>query len=322
MSTAVIILQYNNSSDTINCIRSVELTNSADISYVIVDNHSKDGDCVLAIENFLMSEKENDYQIIKTIEECITPLPRFTFFKNHENRGYAAGNNIGLQISFSDSKVSSILILNNDILFVEDIIPQMNTFLINNDRCAIVSPVLYKHDYNTVDMSCARRDIKPSALIVSNIFAFNKMVFQKSISSQYMLKKAENIEQPFEIELPSGSCMLISKSFIQDINGFDESTFLYYEENILYRKTKELGMANYLLPNTKCIHLGGKTTRSSDPLRLIKISRDSCMYYLKRYCSYSKTVLLLVGISWSIRIGLLAVYKKVTSLFSHTGYVN
>ena len=38
MSTAVVILNYNNSEDTINCIKSVEENNTADVKYVVVDN--------------------------------------------------------------------------------------------------------------------------------------------------------------------------------------------------------------------------------------------------------------------------------------------
>lgn len=43
--TAIIILNYNNYEDTINCIESIEKYNTADIKYVIVDNNSNREGC-------------------------------------------------------------------------------------------------------------------------------------------------------------------------------------------------------------------------------------------------------------------------------------
>ena len=41
-----------------------------------------------------------------------------------------------------------------------------------------------------------------------------------------------------DIELPSGSCMMFNAEALRIIGGFDPNTFLYYEEDILYKKLK------------------------------------------------------------------------------------
>lgn len=316
MKTALVILQYNNYNDTINCIRSVGEYNSADICYVIVDNNSSVSACASGMADYLRSGLSDDVQIVEDPSDSDCPLPRYTFLLNKENRGYASGNNAGLKIALSDPEVDSVLVLNNDILFVEDIIPQMREFLFHTDNCAVVSPFLYKRDGKTPDRSCARKDITPIRLILSNLLSFSRRLFAKIMDGQYLFIGGETESgQPLTIELPSGSCMLMSRDFIQKTNCFDENTFLYYEENILFRMAQRQGMVSYLLPSLKCIHLGGESTRSCNSVKLIRISRDSCMYYLNNYCSYSRAVVLLVALTWNARIGFLSLCKKIMRVF-------
>lgn len=51
--TAIIILNYNNYEDTINCIESIEKYNTADIKYVIVDNNSNREGCKKELIHYL-----------------------------------------------------------------------------------------------------------------------------------------------------------------------------------------------------------------------------------------------------------------------------
>ena len=86
------------------------------------------------------------------------------------------------------------------------------------------------------------------------------------------------------IELPSGSCMMIRKELFEKIGRFDPNTFLYYEENILYRKLLSEGKQNYMLPGISCIHLGGETTNKVEhSASYMKSSKASGYYYATHY---------------------------------------
>ena len=65
------------------------------------------------------------------------------------------------------------------------------------------------------------------------------------------------------IELPSGSCMLVKKDVFAAIGNFDPATFLYYEENILYRKLLKLKLGNYIATGLRCVHPGAATMAKS-----------------------------------------------------------
>ena len=58
--TAILILNYNNYEDTINCIDSVEKFNSAPIKFIVVDNGSKRENVVGALDAYLKDKFEDD----------------------------------------------------------------------------------------------------------------------------------------------------------------------------------------------------------------------------------------------------------------------
>jgi len=91
----------------------------------------------------------------------------------------------------------------------------------------------------------------------------------------------------FPVDLTSGSCMFISKNLMKSLGGFDEGTFLYYEENILYKKLSALGLVNYCAPCVHAIHLGGSSTGKVHNAFLWRCNFESAGYYLEKYCNLS-----------------------------------
>ena len=104
----------------------------------------------------------------------------------------------------------------------------------------------------------------------------------------------------------------MSKDLMSQIGGFDPRTFLYFEENILYKKTEKLGLQNYLLPKSKCIHLGATSTQKVSGAFLLQCSLDSASYYLTHYCNLTfiqKIVWNISKVLFSIKIKLIRLIK-------------
>ena len=114
---AIIILNWNGWTDTVQCIRSVHQLSNADYDIVLVDNRSTDR----SIENirrfcegtdeaepaddtpihlFELSEGEADRcrPDLSTYHQ-LDPRRRLILIKNNENYGYARGNNIGIRFA-------------------------------------------------------------------------------------------------------------------------------------------------------------------------------------------------------------------------------
>lgn len=71
-------------------------------------------------------------------------MPYVTYIESSTNDGYASGNNKGLNLTKCDDEIEYVMILNNDVLFIQDIIPQLENKYNQLKDAAILSPILYK----------------------------------------------------------------------------------------------------------------------------------------------------------------------------------
>ena len=121
--TALIILNYNNVEDTINCIRSVLKYNTAPIKFIVVDNGSSRVRTVQKLDSFMSDTFGIGYTRVQENTPITWPyLNQATLLVSKHNDGYACGNNKGLKLADQDPEIDHVMILNNDILFIEDIV--------------------------------------------------------------------------------------------------------------------------------------------------------------------------------------------------------
>lgn len=303
---ALIILNYNNSADTINCIKSVEKYNSASIKYIVVDNGSVKKNVVTELDSFFRKRFQSDYRRLDSVNipSGNTNLPYVTFLVSPDNDGYACGNNKGLELAYRDDEIKKVLILNSDIIFVDDIIPRMIEDLDSIPQAAVVSPVLYKKGLKEIDYTCCRLSPGLKEIFLTYIFAFVDVfgiISNMREKRNVLHNKTLPLNNPIvEIELPSGSCMLLNKDLFQSIGSFDPNTFLYYEEDILYQKLKKLHLKNYLDTRLSCIHLGATTTKNSPSTFIWKCNYKSAYYYLSNYTKASSAYLAFIRFSFFI----------------------
>lgn len=321
--TGIIILNYNNYEDTINCINSIEKYNTSPIKYVVVDNCSSRKNVVTSLDSYFKDNFKSDYQQITENSKPNQSLPKLSFIVNHDNGGYAKGNNIGLSLLFEEEDISNIMILNNDVIFVEDIIDKLVSKLYSMPGCAIISPILYKKEMKGIDYNCARSNCTTWDIILTYLFWYRDFfgILTKINNRRLLLKKIDisKCNECIDIELPSGSCMISSKSIWKKINGFDPNTFLYYEENILFKKIKQLNMRNYLLTTAKCIHLGASSTQHAKSDFILKTGLKSATYYLNTYCKLNiieKLFLNIAKYSFLLKCNIISFIQKQKVLFN------
>lgn len=287
--TALVILNYNNYEDTFNCIESVEKYNTAPIKLIVVDNGSKRQGTVEAIDHYLRGRYTDQYRRIDENYE-LKELPYMTFVVSKTNDGYACGNNKGLKYVVKDNSINRVMILNNDVLFVEDIVGKLISYQDSHQKCAIISPVLYKKDLEGYDLNCARLNHKNWELILTYLFNFRNIfgLLKSGENRRYLLLKEHENSSLLEVELPSGSCMMFRKELMDQITIFDPHTFLYFEENILYKQICKIGYKNYVAMDLKCIHLGASSTSKSSNTFIARVGMKSMEYYFRSYSRLSK----------------------------------
>lgn len=310
----VIILDYNNYNDLIKCIDSIcENTCLTDIKLLVIENGSTNSNCE-KVELYLESKFSVDF--LKEADlSSINNLRRVTVLLLEKNYGYAKGNNYGINLMLCDKEITHILILNSDIYFTNNIIPSLVHYSNIIPQSGAISPLLRTLD-GGIDYCCARRAYSKNLLTFSYSYLFAS-IFVYFREKYNILMNQRLTSHYIEVELTSGSCMLFKKEVLEKIRGFDEKTFLYFEENILYEKLQSWGYKNFMIPTLSCIHLGGGTTNKlNNRYFLLKCNYDSLIYYMKYYKKSSFLRLLYIRITGNIRLFRVKIMAKFRGLYN------
>ncbi|KZT77554.1 Glycosyl transferase family 2 [Lactiplantibacillus plantarum] len=118
---AVIILNYNSASDTVNLVHKLDQMDLVDTELVVVDNKSRD-------------------ESSKILPDLKTETP-YHFIQSDTNGGYAAGNNLGLRYAAANGS-EFCLIMNTDVSIHSQLLQELYDYMKDHIECAIVSPSL------------------------------------------------------------------------------------------------------------------------------------------------------------------------------------
>lgn len=67
----------------------------------------------------------------------------------------------------------------------------------------------------------------------------------------------------FRVDWVSGTAMLVKRKVFDELRGFDESFFMYFEDQDLCFRANEIGIKSYILRDFRVIHFGGKSFKKS-----------------------------------------------------------
>ncbi|MDM0929796.1 glycosyltransferase family 2 protein [Clostridium perfringens] len=252
---AVVILNYLNYQDTIECIESLKNDVYENKEIIVVDNNSTNNSWEI------LNEKYKDDNIY--------------FLKSEKNLGFAKGNNIGIKYARDVLKASFILLVNNDTIFNETKLLSEMINAYEND-VAIIGPRIIEAnglEQNPVPIEVSKKVVEErynklmnpnlkDRIKNSNMYskAKNKKVFK--IIKKILVKQRENSYPSKEISpnicskdlVLHGACMMLTKSYFEYYDKLFPETFLYYEENILTLLTKKVNLKKKFINNVAIFH--------------------------------------------------------------------
>jgi GT2 family glycosyltransferase len=253
---------------------------------IVVDNHSTD----------------NSFQVLKSKES-----EKVIVIQTDRNSGYAAGNNYGIYYVLSRYVPDYLLIANPDTIFDDALIDKMERVLYSNHKVGIV----------TGTMTCTSQINLPIAwkrprfidCILENFIILKKLIGERTRYSNNYFN-----DEIVEVDVLPGSFFAIQSKTFLDIGGFDEETFLYYEENILSMRLLEKHYVNLLITSIKYIHSHSVSINKNIPL--LKERLTICHFSRKLYCKkYLKTNFIQNALlNFSFRVGLFN-YLTIVKLF-------
>ncbi len=220
---AIVVLNYLNYKDTIECVNSALEMDYFICGIVIVDNGSHNN-------SYLMLDKT--YQETKKVH----------LISLKKNQGYARGNNRGIIYAQKVLKADFVLVVNNDTVFIEK---NYIDILLNNYKKGvgvIGSKILLKDGKEQSPMS-VYLDFKDS------IARYINMLSKKSGSCFDFIANEGEL-----VQILHGCALLFTPDFFQEYRGFYKKTFLYGEEMILYLMCKCKTLRQVYVPETKIYH--------------------------------------------------------------------
>ncbi|NTW26709.1 MAG: glycosyltransferase family 2 protein [Candidatus Moranbacteria bacterium] len=79
----------------------------------------------------------------------------------------------------------------------------------------------------------------------------------------------------------SGAALTIKKSLFENIQGFDENFFMYFEDVDLCKRVKEKSLTMVILPTVQVLHIGGQSaSTTAEQKKQYYASQD---YYFKKH---------------------------------------
>lgn len=230
---------------TFKCVLSYEI--------VVVDNHSEDG-----IADFL----HETYPDVQCLEAS-------------DNRGYAAGNNIGLR------KVSGTysLIVNPDIVLNAELIEGLYNFMEANRKVGIAGPKISNAD-GSLQPSCLRFPNMLLPLYRRTFFAHTP--WGRDWLARYFMEEFDHT-QTFAVDWLFGSCLIVRTAALTQVGLLDERFFLYLEDTDWCRRFWEKGYEVWYVPGVSTIHL---LSRSSEGAPLSVFTNRTARIHLRSFFKY------------------------------------
>lgn len=290
-NTELIIISYNCREHTINCINSARKTAGKDLAITVVDNNSSD-DTVKILEN--------NFSDVKLII-------------NKKNFGYAGAVNKG---AFQSDK-KFLIISNADVVYLENSIKSLIQTLNDDNFAAITGPAQFYPD-GTPQRSFDRQ------------ISFIKIIKDVSFSGAFInLIRSKNIylhDKKTNVEFLDGAVLAVKKDIFDQLNGFDESFFFYYEETDFCMRALKNNFKLVFQPNAKVIHIRGGSTGniSTSEANINQLVKSLDIFLQKHYSQsfrnfYLRTQILYSNINLLI-FRLIRIFKKTKFVINKIEY--
>uniref|UniRef100_A0A7C4TB11 Glycosyltransferase n=1 Tax=candidate division WOR-3 bacterium TaxID=2052148 RepID=A0A7C4TB11_UNCW3 len=233
---SIIIVNYNVKHFLEQCLMAIERArHNLRIEIIVVDNASVDGSKAMIKKRF----------------------PNVQLIENYKNLGFARANNQALRIA----RGKYILILNPDTLIQEDTLEVLKKFLDEHPDSAAVGCKLLNP--NGSFQYASRRSIPTPWVAFTKIIGLSRIFPKSHLFGKYNLTFLP-FDLESEVDVLSGSLMMIRKDVLDRIGYFDEDYFMYGEDIDLCYRIKKSGGKIYYTPKTKAIHYKGESTRRAE----------------------------------------------------------
>jgi hypothetical protein len=242
----IITLNWDGTSDTLLCLKSLEKLKYTNYSVLVVDNGSKSYEFRRLIKN-----KFNKTEILRL----------------NSNTGFTGGNIAGYRY-FVKKGVDYLVLLNNDMVVNRNFLNEVVSVANMNTKIGMVSPIVcYMKDRNIINTVGIK--------IYQDGSAFNE---NKGIDIKTIQHKI-----PYQNFGASGGAVLYKMEMLEKIGFLDNDFFAYLEDVDLAFRAKLAGWQSYVAPNSIVYHKHSASSNKIPYFKIYQIERNRIWVMINNY---------------------------------------
>ncbi|WP_265458400.1 glycosyltransferase family 2 protein [Enterococcus sp. HY326] len=200
-----------------------------------------------------------DYQ--EKLQAYASEQVTITFYP--ENKGFGFGHNHNARLTDSEY----LVICNPDILIDQHSLKALYDYMEENAEAALSAPKVLYPDGTTQYLMRQKLDVFDYMLRFIP-FQFVKDIFKKRLAFFETREQTDRTEIQ-QIPFVSGCFMFYRKKDFDQIAGFDERFFMYFEDNDICQKTRQSGKEIMYVPQASVIHFYGRDSHRSRKVFMI-----------------------------------------------------
>lgn len=230
-----------------------------DFEVIYVDNCSTDGSVEFVQQNY----------------------PAVKIIQNSEKLGFAANNNNGARIATG----KYLAIINPDIVLKKDSLKVLFDYAENNSNWGILAPKLLNADGS---LQFSARSFISLKVMFCRMFTFGKDKSENESVNSY-LRKDIDVSKIQAVDWAIGAALFVRKDFFDELGGFDQSYFLYMEDEDLCLRSWQHNKAVIYVPTSEMSHIHLRTSSKLGKMTFIHL-KSMLTFFRKHGVSVQRPV--------------------------------
>ncbi len=240
---SVIILNWNNASDTLECLESLKHLDYPNFHILVVDNGSTDNSPAIIREKY----------------------PGIEITETRQNLGYAEGNNAGIR-SAMEKGADYIFILNNDTKTAPDLLTKLVDAAEASPDIGMVGPQVYCTDPADILFAAGSLVEWEKGNII------HRGMFKKAAACPELLRTEE-------VDFIVGCGVLVKKCVIEQIGILNPAYYLNYEDVEWGIRAKLAGYKIIYVPAAQMWHKVSATLGLASPANTYYMTRNALYFF-------------------------------------------
>ncbi|MGB5698055.1 MAG: glycosyltransferase family 2 protein [Polyangiales bacterium] len=280
---SVVIVNWNTRDMVLRLLASLSTPNEGsahEVELIVVDNNSSDG----------------------SVEAIGREFPTVKLVAQAENRGFAGGVNPGTRVATKPF----VLLLNSDAETSRASIEEAARYMAASPEVGILGPQILSPERRPQSSAWRDPSLTWMALSAVGLSKLKPLNFERYHEKPFT--------EPAEVDCVSGCAMMIRRDLLEELGGFDEDYFMYFEETDFCVRARRHGKQVHHAPIGEFLHDEGGTSRKVR-LRTFLDFRRSQILFQKKHGGVAAAMAArgLLALSSALRVPPLAVLSLTGS---------